>query len=74
VPGELAAAAGTVGADQHRLVSDGQLGQGEVDQLDKVAGRARSGVAWPQQARQRLTRRLPAVQVGQQRGEPNDLL
>jgi hypothetical protein len=53
VPGELAAAAGAVAADQDRLGGSrggGQLGQGEVDQLDKVAGRAGSGVARPQDA------------------------
>jgi hypothetical protein len=70
VPGEPAAAAGAVGADQHRPLVAGALGQGEVDQLDQVGGVAGRGVARPQQARQRLAGGRAAVEVGQQRREP----
>ena len=51
-----------------------ELGQGEVDQLDQVIGGAGGGVARPQQAGQRLPGRLAAVQVGQQRVEPEGVL
>ena len=50
-PGELAAAAGAVASDQHRplLAGDGQLGHGEVDQLNQVGGGA--GGALPGRSR-----------------------
>jgi hypothetical protein len=70
VPGQRAAAAGAVRADQDRPVGGGQLRQGEIDQLDKVAGRARGGVARPQQAGQGLSWSGATVQVGQQRANP----
>jgi hypothetical protein len=44
-----------------------ELGESQVDQLDQVVGAAGGGVAWAQQAGQRLAGRLAAVQVGQQR-------
>jgi hypothetical protein len=74
VPGELAAGAGAVASHQHRPVGGGELGQGEVDQFDKVAGRAGRGVARPQDAGQWLTRSGATVQVGQQWGEPEGVL
>jgi hypothetical protein len=74
VPGQPGAAAGAVGADQHRPLVGGELGQGEVDQLDQVVAGAGRGVARPQQARQRLAGSLAAVQVGQQRREPEGVL
>jgi hypothetical protein len=74
VPGQPGAAAGAVGANQHRPLVIGELGQGEVDQLDQVSSGAGRGVAGPQQSRQRLTGRLAAVQVGQQRREPEGVL
>jgi hypothetical protein len=39
-----------VGANQQRLGAGGpgELGQGQVDQLDMVGGGVGTGVAWPQ--------------------------
>src|SRR6266511_3836619 len=75
VPGEPGAGAGAVASHQDRLLADrGKLGEGEVGQLDQVSSAAGGGVAWPQQARERLTRGLAAVQVGQQRVEPEGVL
>ena len=72
VPGELGAGPGAVASDQHRPVprGPGQLRQGEIDQLDQIISAASRGVARPQQARQRLAGSVAAVQVGQQRVEP----
>jgi hypothetical protein len=76
VPGQPGAGPGAVATDQDRLVSGGRwdLLQHQIDQLDQVIGGPRGGVAWSQQAGQRLTRGLAPVQVGQQRREPNDCL
>jgi len=75
VPGESGAGAGAVASHQDRLLADrGKLGEGEVGQLDQVSSAAGGGVAWPQQTRERLTRGLAAVQVGQQRVEPEGVL
>jgi hypothetical protein len=76
VPGELGARPGAVAADQDRQVpgGPGELGQGQVDQGDQVISAARWGVAWPQDPSKRLTRRLAAVQVGQQWMEPERML
>jgi hypothetical protein len=67
VPDQPGAGPGAIRAHQHRLLvaAGGQLRQGEVDQLDQVIAGAGRGVARPQQARQRLARGSPAVQVGQ---------
>jgi hypothetical protein len=68
VPGQLAAASGAIAAHQDRLElrGNGELSEGEVDQLDEVLGGTGRGVARPQQPGQRLARRAAAVQVGQQ--------
>jgi hypothetical protein len=69
-------APGAVAADQDRLVTrgGGELREGQVDQLDQVISAASWGVAGPQQAGQRLTRGLAAIQVGQQRMESEGVL
>jgi hypothetical protein len=69
VPGQPAAGPGAVAAHQDRLGmgGNGELGQGQLDQCDQVTGITSGGVAWSQQAGQRLTGGLAAVQVGQQR-------
>ena len=76
VPGQPGAGPGAVAADQDRLLAWGhwELGQGQVDQLDQVVSAASRGVARPQQARQRLTWGLAAVQVGQQRMKTEGVL
>jgi hypothetical protein len=76
VPGQPGAGPGAVASDQDRLVmcGPGELGQGEIDQLDQIIAGTGRGVTGPQQARQRLAGSWPAVQVGQQRVEPNDPL
>jgi hypothetical protein len=63
-------------SDQDRLVTGGggELREGQVDQGDQVISAASWGVAGPQQAGQRLTRGLAAIQVGQQRVEPQAVL
>jgi hypothetical protein len=76
VPGQPGAGPGAVAADQDRLLSRGcwELGQGQLDQLDQLDGAAGGGVAWSQNPSQRLPGRSPAVQVGQQRREPEGVL
>jgi hypothetical protein len=76
VPGQPGAGPGAVAANQDRLVTrgSGELGQGEVDQLDQVIAGTGWDVARPQQAGQGFTRGLAAVQVSQQRVEPEGVL
>jgi hypothetical protein len=74
MPGQPGAGPGAVASRQHRPLGGGELGQREVDQLDQVITGAGGGVAEPQPAGQRLPGRSPAVQVGQQRREPEAVL
>jgi hypothetical protein len=66
VPGQPGAGPGAVRADQDRLAGGGrwQLRQRQLDQGEQVLGGAGGGVAWSQQAGQRLAGRLTSVQVG----------
>jgi hypothetical protein len=56
VAGEGVGGAAAVGPDQPRLVmgGGGELGERQVDDLYVVGGGVGTGVAWPQDAGQRL--------------------
>jgi hypothetical protein len=76
MPGQPGACPGAVATDQDRLVSGGRwpLLQHQIDQGDQIIGGTGGGVAWSQQAGQRLARGFAPVQVGQQWAEPERLL
>jgi hypothetical protein len=65
-----------LGANQQRLLTcgAGQLGEGQVDDLDVVGGGVGAGVTRPQDAGQGFAGAILAVQVGQQRVEPEAAL